>query len=130
MGRSRRERLKSIRSVLDEASEPLRGLERHTGNSLVISGGKNFVTHKVVYQFGVEPALTGVKKVVKPQIDWTKAPKGARWWAVDANGHAHWFCAPNVAAFTDFWYSEPLLAPDFGFEGDWRESLTERPTGG
>ncbi|MCA8017718.1 hypothetical protein [Burkholderia metallica] len=62
-----------------------------------------------------------------PQIDWKKAPKGARWWAVDANGQAHWFLAPNVAAFTDFWFSEPKLAPTFGFTGDWRKSLTERP---
>lgn len=62
-------------------------------------------------------------------VNWKQAPRNARWWAVDANGHAHWFCAPNVAAFTDFWYSEPLLAPDFGFDGDWRESLTERPGG-
>ncbi|NSZ48491.1 hypothetical protein G6L63_11275 [Agrobacterium vitis] len=61
------------------------------------------------------------------EIDWEKAPKTARWWAVDANGNAHWFCAPNVAAFTDFWFSEPVKAPLFGFTGDWRKSLIERP---
>ncbi len=60
-------------------------------------------------------------------IDWKKAPKTARWWAVDANGQAHWFTAPNIAARTDFWFSEPVPAPDFGFNGNWRESLTERP---
>ena len=61
-------------------------------------------------------------------VDWKKAPKGARWWAVDADGQAHWFCAPDVAPFTDFWFSEPVPAPDFGFVGDWRQSLVERPT--
>jgi hypothetical protein len=62
-----------------------------------------------------------------PQIDWKKAPKAACWWAMDANGEAHWFLAPNVAAFTDFWFSEPKPAPTFGFEGDWRKSLATRP---
>jgi hypothetical protein len=42
-------------------------------------------------------------------------------------GSAHWFCAPNVAAFTKFWLSEPQPAPTFGFTGDWRKSLVERP---
>lgn len=61
------------------------------------------------------------------EIDWKKAPKLARWWAVDADGKAWWYCAPNVAAFTDFWHQEPQDAPTFGFTGDWRKSLQERP---
>jgi len=60
-------------------------------------------------------------------IDWSKAPKNARWWAIDANGNAHWFCAPNVAPFTDFWFSEPLTAPTFDYVDDWKNSLVERP---
>jgi hypothetical protein len=63
-------------------------------------------------------------------VDWKKAPKNAQWWAVDANGEAHWFCAPDIAAFTDFWFSEPMPAPLFDFEGDWRQSLVERPLRG
>lgn len=62
------------------------------------------------------------------KIDWSKAPKSARWWAVDADGEAHWFCSPNVAPFTDFWFSEPVDAPTFGFDGDWKASLVERPS--
>lgn len=61
-------------------------------------------------------------------IDWKQAPNGARWWAVDADGAAHWFGAPDVAAFTDFWFAEPSPAPTFGFVGDWRRSLVERPS--
>ena len=61
-------------------------------------------------------------------VDWKRAPKAAKWWAVDGNGEAHWFCAPNVAPFTSFWFSEPQPAPTFGFAGDWRKSLVERPT--
>ena len=60
-------------------------------------------------------------------IDWNEAPKGARWWAMDANGQAHWLLAPNVAPFTDFWYSDQVPAPSFGYSGNWKESLTERP---
>lgn len=60
-------------------------------------------------------------------VDWKRAPKDARWWATDESGEAHWFCAPNVTPFTDFWFAEPIPAPDFGFVGDWRHSLVERP---
>ncbi|EFO33230.1 conserved domain protein [Roseibium sp. TrichSKD4] len=66
-----------------------------------------------------EPSLTN--------IDWKQAPKNARWWAMDKDGEAHWFCVPDVAAFTDFWFSEPKPAPTFNFDGDWSQSLTERP---
>lgn len=60
-------------------------------------------------------------------VDWSKAPKLARWWAVDEDGQAYWYCAPDVAARTAFWFADSLPAPTFGYEGDWRESLTERP---
>lgn len=61
------------------------------------------------------------------RIDWQQAPRLARWWAIDANGNAHWFCEPDVAARTDFWFAEPIDAPDFDYAGDWRRSLRERP---
>jgi hypothetical protein len=60
-------------------------------------------------------------------IDWKAAPKTAHWWAVDANGQAHWFMAPNIAPFTDFWFTDHVPAPHFDYQGDWRESLTARP---
>lgn len=60
-------------------------------------------------------------------IDWNEAPKGALWWAMDANGQAHWLLVPNVAPFTNFWYSEQVPAPSYGYSGNWKESLTERP---
>ena len=60
-------------------------------------------------------------------VDWSQAPKSARWWAVDEDGTARWFGAPDVGAFTNFWFAEPKPAPKFGFKGDWRKSLVERP---
>jgi hypothetical protein len=47
---------------------------------------------------------------------------------MDKNGEAHWFCIPDVKPFTDFWFSADLVpAPTFGFSGDWKKSLVERP---
>ncbi|WP_442592530.1 hypothetical protein ACSBPU_13085 [Parapusillimonas sp. JC17] len=60
-------------------------------------------------------------------VDWKQAPTLARWWAIDANGKAYWHCQPDVAAFTDFWMAEQIEAPHFGYTGDYKESLTERP---
>lgn len=61
------------------------------------------------------------------EIDWKKAPKGARWWAMDADGDAHWYMAPDFIARTNFWMAEERPAPSFGYEGNWKESLVERP---
>lgn len=61
-------------------------------------------------------------------VDWRRAPKTARWWAIDADGQAHWFNEPNVAEFSDFWYSDRIRAPDFGYCGNYKASLTERPS--
>jgi hypothetical protein len=60
------------------------------------------------------------------QIDWGQSPDSARWWAVDENGEAYWFCSPTYVPLAPFWYCEQLPAPAFGFSGDWRESLIER----
>jgi len=51
-------------------------------------------------------------------VDWNGAPKTAQWWAVDANGQAHWFMAPNIAPFTDFWFTDLAPAPLF-HSGNW-----------
>lgn len=61
-------------------------------------------------------------------INWNEAPKTARWWAMDADGQAHWYLSPDVASFTKFWYCDQVLAPSYDFAGNWRESLTERPS--
>ncbi|AHF90204.1 hypothetical protein OPIT5_08185 [Opitutaceae bacterium TAV5] len=62
------------------------------------------------------------------EIDWSKAPRNARWWAMDANGQANWYCAPDVKPFTDFWFHDSKPAPTFGFSvADWKTSLVERP---
>ncbi len=67
------------------------------------------------------------EEIAMPVVDWKKAPKGARWWAMDADRKAYWYGAPDLAAVTDFWFAAQIEAPDFGFTGDWRKSLVERP---
>ncbi len=60
-------------------------------------------------------------------IDWKEAPKEARWWAMNANGQAHWFLGPEDSHLKDSWCLCQVPAPSFGFSGDWKYSLTERP---
>nr|WP_240939633.1 hypothetical protein [Diaphorobacter sp. HDW4A] len=62
-----------------------------------------------------------------PCIDWSSAPAHAHWWAIDADGAAHWFADPRVPAFDTHWRFEVAVAPNFGYQGDYRQSLTERP---
>lgn len=60
-------------------------------------------------------------------IDWSQAPRGTRWWVMDGDGRAHWFGEPDVVMQTSFWFSDPIPAPAFGYVGDWRASMVERP---
>jgi hypothetical protein len=63
----------------------------------------------------------------QPDIDWRNAPAGARWWSVTQDGKAYWHimavCEPVMA----FLCAVTWPAPTFGYAGDWRESLAERP---
>lgn len=65
--------------------------------------------------------------VAPPAVDWGLAPRHARWWAVDESGEAFWYCGPQLAPLTGFWFCDQLPAPLFDYAGDWRQSLTERP---
>lgn len=60
-------------------------------------------------------------------VDWSQAPDEARWWAIDGEGYAYWFCMPVAADFSQSWVQENFEAPEFGYTGDWRQSLTQRP---
>ncbi|WP_238592594.1 hypothetical protein [Comamonas testosteroni] len=60
-------------------------------------------------------------------VNWRQAPARARWWAVNKDGQAYWYCEPDVASSTDFWFSEKVAAPTFGYAGEYEASLTPRP---
>ncbi|WP_210259983.1 hypothetical protein [Martelella sp. HB161492] len=63
------------------------------------------------------------------EVDWKHAPKEARWWAMDADGKTHWYCQPTAEVFTTLWHADIKDAPGFGYDGDWKQSLRERPRG-
>jgi len=60
-------------------------------------------------------------------VDWEQAPREAKWWLMDGTGHAYWYLAPDLIAHTNFWHAFQVDAPTFGYSGNWRDSLTERP---
>lgn len=75
------------------------------------------------------------KAVDEWQPDWSQAPDGYDWWAMDGfSGVANWYKSEPFLDDddTDEWnvvlsiatYRE---APSFGHTGDWRESLRKRP---
>ena len=74
-----------------------------------------------------KPSLAEIAAAeVAIEVDWSLAPAHARWWAVDEDGRAHWYCMPDIAHMSSFWFSDQIPAPTFGFAGDWRISLVER----
>jgi hypothetical protein len=60
-------------------------------------------------------------------VDWQNAPAGARWWSISMDGSAHWHMMGVSNEPMSFLTAVTWPAPDFGYLGDWRESLTERP---
>ena len=78
--------------------------------------------HKLVCSSGGDVMRDGHLKV-----DWSKATARARWWAINKDGLAHWYCAPDIACYSSFWFSEVVPAPAFDYCGDYKKSLTSRP---
>lgn len=58
------------------------------------------------------------------KVDWSRAPKNCICWIVDEDKSARWL-VPK--AYSCCWLVDQIPAPSFGFEGDWRNSLTRRP---
>ena len=64
------------------------------------------------------------------QPDWSQAPYWANWWAVDGFDRAYWFeDSPKLNIIDDTWdnHYRDKVAGDYGYTGDWRESLRKRP---
>lgn len=76
----------------------------------------------------------GVPEVLEFKIDWSLAPEGFNWWAMDKCGVATWFKEkPLVGSivfqeeFVSGGEDGAIDAPSFNFTGNWKDSLTERP---
>lgn len=66
-------------------------------------------------------------------VDWSQAPSWATHWAVDGDGRAQWFGLEIVWSISvDVWLDDhtSIEAPDFGYTGHPRDSLTLRPLHG
>ena len=67
---------------------------------------------------------------VEWQPDWSQAPDWANWWAVDGFDRAYWFeDSPKLNIIDDTWdnHYRDKMAGDYGYTGDWRNSLRKRP---
>lgn len=68
------------------------------------------------------------------QPDWSQAPDGFNWFAVDKNGLGYFYSyKPKYDDEHDYWYDvdclegSALLSELHGYTGDWKDSLRERP---
>lgn len=71
------------------------------------------------------------------QPDWSQAPEWANWWAMDADRKSHWLSKePYLNDSVGEWILrnngeglDNIFLPslDYGYTGDWRESLRKRP---
>ena len=69
------------------------------------------------------------------QPDWSQAPDGYNWWAMDENKNTRWIYSqleqPYISDIFLRWCAVGMFdsadAPSFGYTGDWRNSLRKRP---
>lgn len=64
------------------------------------------------------------------QPDWSQAPDGFNWWAMDNDGFSAWHKSkPNTQSGIYFWIRLPtaIRAPSFEYQGNWQDSLRKRP---
>lgn len=63
-------------------------------------------------------------------VDWSKAPTWAKAHATDEDGRSHWYEATPILNQVEWLISDDASrmakAPNFGFQGDWTQSLRLR----
>ena len=66
------------------------------------------------------------------KYDWSNVPKNVNWIATDADGVANGFqTKPHKNPHLMWWSKDEILQQigrKQGYQGDWRESLEERPS--
>lgn len=91
-------------------------------------------THRVANNLLAEiyEKLSGeVNSVREWQPDWSQAPDNAKYWAMDGCGQCNWYAIkPEVCGNQwDFGRVIEQAHTGYGYQGNWRESLRERPHG-
>lgn len=84
-----------------------------------------------------ESELNLIAEWLEPQVDWSALPKWARWVARDDNGDVYWYSEePEIDDSMFRWMEKNEVQYGFSIvpdeyvlhrEGDWRESLEQRP---
>lgn len=71
----------------------------------------------------------GVPEALEFKIDWSLAPEGFNWWAMDIDGSCYWYFDKPTIKFDQAFSAQGIIAqaPSFNFTGNWKDSLTERP---
>jgi hypothetical protein len=67
----------------------------------------------------------------QPEPDWSQAPPGYRWWAIDADGSTHWYAnEPHTNKGLGGWYDDEdsSLMDESSLVPGWESSLRQRPT--
>ena len=75
------------------------------------------------------------KAIEEWQPDWSQAPDWANWWAMDGDKKTRWIYSELEQPYTSDtylrWFAvgrfDSADAPSFGYTGNWRNSLRERP---
>lgn len=81
------------------------------------------------------PEFLREDKLENFRLDWSCAPDGFDWWAMDESGLAYWYKldkAPFVIYGTAQWTftessGDNIEAPSFSYGGLWQDSLRKRP---
>ena len=61
-------------------------------------------------------------------IDWDAVSERYDYWVMDKDGRCFWYEREPRRDSTEFYQNcDICLAPDFGYKGDWRQSLRKRP---
>nr|DAF69080.1 MAG TPA: hypothetical protein [Caudoviricetes sp.] len=61
-------------------------------------------------------------------IDWDGASERYNYWVMDKDGRCFWYEREPRRDNTEFYQNCNIcLAPDFGYKGDWKQSLRKRP---
>jgi len=97
--------------------------------------GRNYSPDDYVMYNGEKTLAVSINEEWQP--DWSQAPDGFDWWALDECGDAYFYSyEPYVKGGFDSWADADYIHADgaatksvslFGYSGNWKDSLRKRP---
>lgn len=80
------------------------------------------------HEFGHRKCMDCGASLAAWQPDWSQAPD-AKYWAIDSSGFADWFSDKPELDEQSFVGDRLRSALQYGYTGDWQDSLRKRPEG-